>query len=212
MPPKVTGPSSGRVKQTHITSNPTHAASKGLHANTRKTAARQPISIPERLKRLFTSLCAQIDGGHFSNAVKTCDKSVYNSSFIYALVDFNLSVLRIEPNDKDALQTKLFLLLQTEQYDAALSIIGENSIEHAFERTYSLYRLHHEPEAIDGLKIMKEGNSADERGALHLEAQLVRCVNDFYQYCLSDSFRTTADAPTRQHLIYTPNCLTPRSP
>ena len=91
-----------------------------------------------------------------------------------------LLVLRIEPNDKDAMQTKLFVLLQTEQYDAALSLIGTGDkgpdSGHAFERTYSLYRVQREQEALEGLKILKEGSDEDERGALHLEAQLVCSV------------------------------------
>ena len=41
----------------------------------RKATPKQPIPVPERLKRLFTSLVAQIDGGHLANAIKTCDKS-----------------------------------------------------------------------------------------------------------------------------------------
>lgn len=83
-------------------------------------------------------------------------------------------VLRLEPNDKDALQTKLFLLLQTEQYVAALALIGDGD-PYAFERTYSLYRLQREAEAVNGLKTLKEGaDDDDERGVLHLEAQLVR--------------------------------------
>jgi len=79
------------------------------------------LSIQERLKRLFTSLCAQIDGGHFNNAVKTCDK-----------------ILRLDPKDADARQTKLFLLLQTEQYSAALSLIDsdDDRSHHAYERAY----------------------------------------------------------------------------
>ena len=44
---------------------------------TNKTKAKQPLPAQEVLKRLFTSLCAQIDGGHFANAVKTCDKSMF---------------------------------------------------------------------------------------------------------------------------------------
>ena len=40
-----------------------------------KSKSKQPISTADQLKRCFTSLCAQIDGGHFSNALKTCDKS-----------------------------------------------------------------------------------------------------------------------------------------
>jgi signal recognition particle subunit SRP72 len=94
------------------------------------------------------------------------------------LITFPSSVLRIEPNDKDALQTKLFVLLQTEQYEAALSLIstGDKSSdsEYAFERTYSLYRVQHEQEAAEGLKGLKEENNAEnERAVLHLEAQLV---------------------------------------
>ena len=36
---------------------------------------KQTVPKSERLKRLYTSLCAQIDGGHYTNALKTCDKS-----------------------------------------------------------------------------------------------------------------------------------------
>jgi signal recognition particle subunit SRP72 len=102
----------------------------------------------------------------------------YFISLFCELITFPSSVLRIEPNDKDALQTKLFLLLQTEQYDAALSLIGtgdkSSDSEHAFERTYSLYRIQHEQEAAEGLKALKEEKDAEnERAVLHLEAQLV---------------------------------------
>ena len=90
------------------------------------------------------------------------------------------SVLRLEPNDADAMQTKLFLLLQTEQYETALAIIGSG---HDFEKTYSLYRLQRETEAQAGLDILKAlHNGQDDqeaRGVLHLEAQLV-CFVYFY--------------------------------
>ncbi|KAH7929553.1 hypothetical protein BV22DRAFT_1125649 [Leucogyrophana mollusca] len=123
---------------------------------TRKSQPKQPVSLSERLKRLFTSLCAQIDGGHFTNAIKTCNK-----------------ILRLEPTDRDALQTKLFLLLQTEQYDTALSLIsGENdNPERAFERAYALYRLHHESEAAGALSDIREAKK-EHRGVVHLDAQL----------------------------------------
>jgi signal recognition particle subunit SRP72 len=53
------------------------------HANKRKAnTPKQPAPVSERLKRLFTSLCAQIDGGHFANAVKTCDKSTHAQQLI----------------------------------------------------------------------------------------------------------------------------------
>jgi len=188
MPPKVqaqVGSSGSKIKSTRTAVNPTHAGSKGMHANVPKTAAKPPTSVPERLKRLFTSLCAQIDGGHFGNAVKTCDK-----------------ILRIEPNDKDALQTKLFLLLQTEQYDAALSIVdnGDSGNEHAFERTYALYRLHRELEAVDGLKVIKEVNTADERGVSHLEAQLNYRRSCYQQaFDLYSQLLDTAEPQSEEH-------------
>ncbi|CAA7260374.1 unnamed protein product [Cyclocybe aegerita] len=122
-----------------------------------KSTPRQPLSTQERLRRLFTSLCAQIDGGHFGNAVKTCDK-----------------ILRLEPKDSDARQTKLFLLLQTEQYNAALDLINSNDDKdkHAYERAYCLYRLQREAEARETLEVIKKEKGEDDRGIVHLEAQL----------------------------------------
>ncbi|KAJ2922796.1 hypothetical protein H1R20_g14277, partial [Candolleomyces eurysporus] len=125
-------------------------------SNKKKATPKKPIPVPEKLKRLFTSLCAQIDGGHFANAIKTCDK-----------------ILRLEPSDKDAVKTKLFLLLQTEQYEAALTLIDthEDKALLNFERSYSLYRLHREPEAKGILGDIRAQDN-EHRGALHLEAQL----------------------------------------
>lgn len=88
-------------------------------------------------------------------------------------------VLRFHPGDADALQTKLFLLFQTEQYDAALSLIAESTTEdspdYTFEEAYAMYRLHKEVEAATALGKIK-GSGKDHRGVLHLEAQLV-CTN-----------------------------------
>lgn len=85
-----------------------------------------------------------------------------------------LSVLRLDPTDKDALQTKLFLLLQTDQYATALALT-ETAADHPYEyeRVYSLYRLQREAEAADILDEIKK-QSEDVRGVSHLEAQLVR--------------------------------------
>ncbi|KAI0644856.1 hypothetical protein C8Q79DRAFT_968167 [Trametes meyenii] len=124
-------------------------------ASRQKAAPKQPLPVADRLKRLFTSLCAQIDGGHFANTIKTCDK-----------------ILRLDPHDADALQTKLFLLLQTDQYAAALTLIGGDSGDNAFGKAYSLYRLHREDEATGVLKSLKTQEVEDDRGHIHLEAQL----------------------------------------
>ncbi|KAL0955521.1 hypothetical protein HGRIS_001759 [Hohenbuehelia grisea] len=145
MPPKAT-----------ISSVPSKATKPG-RKSAQKSTPKQSIPVPERLKRLFKSLCAQIDGGHFSNAIKTCDK-----------------ILRLQAGDTDALQTKLFLLLQTEQYPAALDFIAQQGKhpQYAFEQAYSLYRLQRETEAreiLDGI----QGHAGDGyRGVMHLEAQL----------------------------------------
>ncbi|KZT27094.1 hypothetical protein NEOLEDRAFT_1061541 [Neolentinus lepideus HHB14362 ss-1] len=129
---------------------------------------KQPLSVPQRLERLFISLCAQIDGGHFTNAVKTCDK-----------------ILKLAPDDSDAIQTKLFLLLQTEKYDAALVLIDSNNAngDRAFEKAYSLYRLEREPEAAELLSEIKNKGAVDQRGALHLEAQLAYRQGDYQTAC-----------------------------
>lgn len=167
MPPKP--PTTNRTK-----------VSKTTHTK-KKTALKQPLSPAERLKRLFTSLCAQIDGGHFGNAVKTCDKSPF---ICYILASHPLTwrtVLKIEPQDQDALQTKVFLLLQTEQYGPALSLTEGNE-QYLFEKTYSLYRTNQEASARKALETMKETKGQDNRGIIHLEAQLVlsrECMRNF---------------------------------
>jgi len=132
-------------------------ATKSTHESKPKTRA--PLPVPDQLKRLFKTLCAQIDGGHHSNAIKTCDK-----------------ILRISPSDPDALQTKLFLLLTTDQPAAAITLIeslsgeGSSELPYTFERAYALYCLHKKDEARAALSQDAEG--VDERGVRHLEAQL----------------------------------------
>ena len=42
----------------------------------KKVLPKKEISLGDRVQRLFTSLCAQIDGSHFTNAIKTCDKGM----------------------------------------------------------------------------------------------------------------------------------------
>lgn len=85
-----------------------------------------------------------------------------------------LPVLRLDPSDRDALRTKLFLLLQTEQYDPALALIAEINEQRSFERAYALYRTQREQDAAQVLdEIKNNGKEAEQRGAMHLEAQLV---------------------------------------
>ena len=142
-------------------------------AQGRKAAKKQPLPTEDRLKRLFNSLCAQIDGGHFTNAVRTCDKSESPTSvsLVEHGADLRYSVLRLEPGNKDAIQAKIFVLLQTEQYQQALSLLG-NASEYAFERAYLLYRLQRESEADEILDGIPAGEDGEDRGVLHLKAQM----------------------------------------
>ena len=88
-----------------------------------------------------------------------------------------LSVLKLDSKDEDALQAKLFLLLQTEQYEAALSLIDSfDNSSHKFEKAYALYRLQRETEAAELLSEVNQIQNTDEfyhRGVMHLEAQVV---------------------------------------
>jgi signal recognition particle subunit SRP72 len=80
----------------------------------------------------------------------------------------------LEPNDVDARQTKLFLLLQTEKYNDALNLIDSDTdqSQHSYERAYSLYRLQRESDARTILGTIKQENGENDRGVIHLEAQL----------------------------------------
>ncbi|KAF9449258.1 hypothetical protein P691DRAFT_728233 [Macrolepiota fuliginosa MF-IS2] len=159
------------------------AKTKGKAAS-RKSTPKKLVSGEERVKRLFSSLCSQIDGGHFANAVKTCDK-----------------ILRILPDDVDALRTKLFLLLQTDQYEPALAVIDreKDKSKLAFERGYALYRSHEDAEAQEVIKTLKKQN-ANDRGLAHLEAQLFYRDGLYQEACiLYNELLDSTDPDTEEH-------------
>ncbi|KAJ3491470.1 hypothetical protein NLI96_g721 [Meripilus lineatus] len=146
-----------------------------------KSTPKKVVPPADRLKRLFNTLCAQIEGGHFPNAIKTCDK-----------------ILQLEPEDEDAIQAKLFLLLQTEQYSGALELITKQD-DYAFEKSYSLYRLHKEEEVTEVLKELKE-ESEDDRGVTHLEAQLSYRQGAYQTaFDLYNELLDTAEPDTEEH-------------
>jgi signal recognition particle subunit SRP72 len=89
-------------------------------------------------------------------------------------------VLRLTPDDADVLQTKLFLLLQTDQYSRALEIIetmsssaGPSKSSTELEKAYILYRLHKEKDAKAIVGSAHGNDGALKEGFAHLEAQLV---------------------------------------
>lgn len=93
-------------------------------------------------------------------------------------------VLRLAPDDVDVIQTKLFLLLQTDQYARAFEIVesmssgaGSSKSSTELEKAYLLYRLHKENEARAIVDQVKEKEGTANGGCAHLEAQIVRCMN-----------------------------------
>ena len=115
----------------------------------------------------MTGVISQTRSRH---ATKVCA-----SFFIRDLLDDVTKVLRLVPDDEDAKQTKLFLLLQTERYHDALALLGTSDESSVFERAYSSYRLQTLDEAAQLLDTIKQ-RPEQSRGSLHLEAQLVRTI------------------------------------
>ncbi|KAJ3865088.1 hypothetical protein EV359DRAFT_72647 [Lentinula novae-zelandiae] len=153
-----------------------------------------PLPPADRIKRLYASLVAQVDGGHWKGAERTCDK-----------------ILRIDQTDVDARQTKLFIYLQKEEYRKALELIDEEPPSNAeskpnlFEKAYTLYRLKREADAEAILVEIKsheeiEADEEQERGVMHLEAQLnyrqgkYQAAYDLYQQLLD-----TTDPSSEEH-------------
>ncbi|PIL29523.1 hypothetical protein GSI_08331 [Ganoderma sinense ZZ0214-1] len=120
-----------------------------------------------------------------------------------------MTVLRLAPHDRDALQTKLFLLLQTDQYAAALAMTelpreADDSEDYTFEKAYSLYRLHKEADASAALEEMKaksgESEGEVDRGVLHLEAQLAYRQGSYQAaFDLYNQLLDTAEPSSEEH-------------
>lgn len=121
--------------------------------------------------RRLTEVISQTRSRHAINVCASPSLPIYFDNFA-----FLSQVLRLVPDDNDARQTKLFLLLQTERYSDALALLGAANQSSVFERAYSSYRLQHLDEAARLLGGIKESREQD-RGALHLEAQLVRSTS-----------------------------------
>jgi signal recognition particle subunit SRP72 len=85
----------------------------------------------------------------------------------------NKTVLVLDPEDADALQTHLFLLLKTSKYQEALKITDRKPEMFRFERAYALYRMQREKDAEELLKDAKD----EDRAAVFLRAQIVRLMH-----------------------------------
>lgn len=81
-------------------------------------------------------------------------------------------MLALDPDDQDALHTKLWLLFKTNAYTQALDVTQSRPNEFHFERAYALYRLQRENEAAEVLAPLGEPH----RAAALLQAQIVSCA------------------------------------
>lgn len=168
MPPKTKQPAT--TKRTAFSPNPTR-------------------SVTTRIHLLHRSLLDQINAGHLSNGIKTCHKilnivSADDAGSDSFKIDAEGSTIELSKQDvkNNALQTLLFLLLQTDQYALALDTIESASQNDKleFEKAYCLYRLHEEEKAkqlVESLRQTEGGAVGLEhesaRRLAHLEAQIV---------------------------------------
>jgi signal recognition particle subunit SRP72 len=81
----------------------------------------------------------------------------------------NETVLALDPEDADALQAQLFLLLKTSKYQEALKITDGKPEMFRFERAYALYRMQRERDAEE---LLKDADDED-RAVIFLKAQIV---------------------------------------
>lgn len=144
--------------------------------------------IAGRIHHLHRSLVDQINGGYLTNGIKTCQKilSLLSGKDVPEELKIELEGESITASKQEiksnALQTLLFLLLQTDQYNLALETIesASHSDKLEFEKAYCLYRLHEEERArelVEKLRLTEGGSVSLEqesaRRLAHLEAQVV---------------------------------------
>lgn len=165
---------------------------KASQANASKRTAFAPKParpIAGRIHHLHRSLVDQINAGHLTNGIKTCQKIISLLSEgkdvpdeIVIEVDGETITTSKQEVKTNTLQTLLFLLLQTDQYDRALETIesASQSDKLEFEKAYCLYRLHEEEKAkelVEKLRATEGGSVGLEqesaRRLAHLEAQVV---------------------------------------
>lgn len=90
------------------------------------------------------------------------------------------AVLRLIPGDQDAIKSKVFLLIESGDFDDAIKLIADqgNPPDLAFQRAYSLYRHGSPQDAISALSSVPPEREADR---LQLEAQLRYRMGDTKQ-------------------------------
>ena len=112
--------------------------------NYKKLPPKEEKSKEVRIPKLYKRLYSQITNGYYKNALQTTSK-----------------LLNLEGNNDELIKTKLFLLLQLDSYNQALSLTENSSFD--FEEAYTNYRL----------KKNTSTSSGNDRKWSILQAQLV---------------------------------------
>ncbi|TIC16987.1 hypothetical protein E3Q13_02668 [Wallemia mellicola] len=130
--------------------------------NYKKLPPKEEKSKEVRIPKLYKRLYSQITNGYYKNALQTTSK-----------------LLNLEGNNDELIKTKLFLLLQLDSYNQALSLTENSSFD--FEEAYTNYRLKN-----------TSTSSGNDRKWSILQAQLAYRQADYqsainlYQSLLSD--------------------------
>jgi len=137
------------------------------------------------LEPLFKELDNFARGNEYESAIGTCDK-----------------ILKISPNDFDALHCKIVALIQLSKFDDALKLVTNNaelSQKLTFERAYCLYRTKQFQEALG---LLKDYPQPKPLRILELEAQVYYRLEDF-QKCIQ-----VYDELQDQHKLSSPELKT----
>ncbi|KAK9832822.1 hypothetical protein WJX81_004606 [Elliptochloris bilobata] len=106
------------------------------------------------LETLFSRLDANVKGGQHKKSLKTVDE-----------------ILRLAPDDMDALRAKLVLLIEVSRFDEALALLDNAALAELapYEKAYCLYRSARFAEGLAALGAVPEERAVAQ---LQLEAQL----------------------------------------
>ncbi|KAI5480805.1 CDP-diacylglycerol-glycerol-3-phosphate 3-phosphatidyltransferase [Pseudohyphozyma bogoriensis] len=146
-----------------------------------KAKTKPELSVSDKIKRQYLTLHAQLEASFLDNALKTCDR-----------------ILRLDPEDTLAQQTKIQLLIALERYVPALSLLGAEK-KASLEGVYCLYKTGRIAEASDVIEeVGASGDAEEDRGLRVLEAQVKFRQEDFQasQDLYDELIHTTdADSP-----------------
>lgn len=121
--------------------------------NYKKLSPKEEKSKEVRIPKLYKRLYSQITNGYHKNALQTTSK-----------------LLNLEGNNDELIKTRLFLLLQLDSYNKALSLTENSSFD--FEQAYTNYRLKNNTSTASG----------NDRKWSILQAQLVSIQLCFHNH------------------------------